>query len=264
MMRISVVIVTRNRPAALRDSLESLGSEHQVIVVDNGTAGAELGSLEDAFPHVRWIRLPKNFGLTKALNLGLRSAEGEFVLFLHDDTRIPGFGVSELADVLESHPEVGAVAPLLVDAMGHPTPQIRENPPYSELVPVSASTDVDVSSVSGAALMVRAFFLKAMRQIDERYGNFGSDLDLCAQVIRRANKKIRIVQSVRAVHQATPSISNLLTADRTIGTAVYLSKYQSAATGVKLRVSSALSAIVSLRWALAKYLLSNQKLDGTQ
>jgi len=264
MSRISVVIVTRNRPTQLRQSLESLGSEHQVIVVDNGTEGAEFSSLEDEFPNVRWIRLPKNFGLTKALNLGLRSAEGEFVLFLHDDTRIPAAGVSELADVLESHPEVGAVAPLLVDDMGHPTPQIRENPPDPELTPVSAMTDVDVASLTGAALMVRAFFLKAMRQIDERYGNFGSDLDLCAQVIRRANKKIRIVQSVRAVHSPTPAVSNLLIADRTIGTAVYLSKYQSAATGIKLRVSSALTAIVSLRWAVAKYLLSNQKLDGTQ
>ncbi len=263
MSRVSVVIVTRNRVQQLSESLESLGAEHQVIVVDNGTEGG-LGTLEDTFPHVRWIRLPKNFGLTKALNLGLRSAEGEFVLFLHDDTRIAGAGVSELADMLEQHPDLGAVAPLLVDAMGHPTPQVRPHPPKAELVPVAVNNDLDVESVTGAALMVRGFFLKAMRQIDERYGNFGSDVDLCAQVIRRANKKIRVLQSVRAVHSATPAQSSLLDSDAAIGTAVYLSKYQGAAAGLKYRAAAILGSMFRFRLLLAKHLLSNQKLDGTQ
>ena len=263
MNRISVVIVSRNRIPQLRESLESLGSEHQIIVVDNGSTGG-INDLEEQFPLVRWIRLPKNFGLTKALNLGLRSAEGEFVLFLHDDAKITASGVTELADVLEAHPEVGAVAPLLVDRLGRPTPQVRENPPNPALAPVTAATDADVPSVSGAALMVRAFFLKAMRQIDERYGNFGSDVDLCAQVHHRANKKVRVVQSVRAIHESTPDSSRLFTADCTIGTAVYLAKYKGAMAGLKHRVTTALSAIVTFRWPLAKYLLSNQKIDGTQ
>ena len=33
-------------------------------------------------------RLPKNFGLTKALNLGWRAADAEYVFFLHDDTEV--------------------------------------------------------------------------------------------------------------------------------------------------------------------------------
>jgi len=261
--RISVIIVSRNRIAQLRESLTSLGAEHQVIVVDNGSAGG-VGALEEEFPQARFIRLPKNFGLTKALNLGIRSAEGEFVLFLHDDTLITGAGVSELADILDANPDVGAVAPLLVDSLGRPAPQIREHPPQPALTPVNATADLDVPSVTGAALMMRAFFLKAMRQIDERYGNFGSDLDLCAQVQHRANKKVRVVQSTRAVHASTSAASTLLSADAAIGTAVYLAKYQGAAAGIKHRTSTALNAVLTFRWALAKYLLSNQKIDGTQ
>ena len=195
MNRISVVIISRNRLPQLAESLEALGEEHQIIVVDNGSTGG-IQELEERFPLVRWIRLPKNFGLTKALNLGLRSADGEYVLFLHDDTKIPAAGVVELADVLEAHPEVGAVAPLLIDRLGHPTPQVYLNPPDPTLTP---ATDLDVPAVSGAAIMVRGFFLKAMRQFDELYGNFGSDLDLCAQVDHRANKKIRVV-AIRSRH----------------------------------------------------------------
>jgi len=263
MSRVSVVIVSHNRVAQLRESLEALGTEHQVIVVDNGSNDGA-AALDTEFPAARFIHLPKNFGLTKAMNLGLRSAEGEFVLFLHDDTRIPAEAVSELANILDAHPEVGAVAPLLVDSYGHPTPQTRDAPPAEALRPVDSATDIDVPSVSGAALMVRMFFLKAMRQIDEHYGNFGSDMDLCAQVEKRANKKIRIVQSVRAVHSASPKASALLTADREQAAAVYLGKYKGTAAGLKYRLATALSAIVTLRWGLAKYLITGQKLDGTQ
>ena len=262
-MRISVVIVSRNRTLQLRESLSLLGTEHQIIVVDNASEGG-LSDFDEAFPHVRFIRLPKNFGLTKALNIGLRGAEGEFILFLHDDTLLQGEGASQLADVLEANPQVGAVAPLLVDRMGHPVPQVRLHPPAPELSIASEGGDADVPSVSGAALMIRAFFLRAMRQIDEHYGNFGSDLDLCAQVQQRANKKIRVVQSVRAVHDAALVHSTLLAADTVIGTAVYLAKYQGAMAGWKHRLATAASAIVTFRWAMAKHLLSNQKIDGTQ
>lgn len=263
MSRISVITVSRNRLTQLRDSLAALGTDYQLIVVDNGSGGAVL-ELEKEFPNVQFIRLPKNFGLTKSLNLGIRAADGEYILFLHDDTRITASGVAELADVLEAHPEVGAVAPLLVDSLGHPTPQVYADPPDPVLSPIETQTDSDVPAVSGAALMVRAFFLKAMRQIDERYGNWGSDLDICAQVQHRANKKVRVVQSVRAVHESKPESSTLLTADRTIGTSVYLGKYKGAMAGWKHRISNVLSAIVTVRLPLLKHLMSNQKLDGTQ
>ena len=51
-----------------------------------------------------------------------------------------------------------------------------------------------VECVSGAAIMFRAFFLRALRHIDERYGTYGSSIEICAQM-RRAAKKIVILHS---------------------------------------------------------------------
>ena len=81
-----------------------LGDTHQIIVVDNGSSDGA-GTLEDEFPAVRYSRLPRNFGLTKALNIGLRAIEGEYILCLHDDARISVEAVTRLADFLEAHPE---------------------------------------------------------------------------------------------------------------------------------------------------------------
>jgi GT2 family glycosyltransferase len=283
MTRVSVVIVSHNRVAELRRSLEILKTaepeaapvaegeepvrELQVIVVDNGSTDGS-AALEAEFPAVRFIRLPKNFGLTKAMNLGLRSAEGEHVLFLHDDTRIPASAVAELARVLESQPEVGIVAPLLVDEYGKPVPQVRDLPsperPFPEWRAIEGHADEDAPSVSGAALMVRSFFLKAMRNIDEHYGNYGSDADICAQAVKRAGKKIRVIQAARAIHAPNRADSPLLAADREIGTIVFLGKFCGFWAGLKYRLSRTVGAVLTFRWGVAKFLLSNQKVDGAQ
>ena len=118
------MIVAFNRLAAVRRNLEQMGEEHQVVLVDNGSDDGT-SVLETEFPTMRYIRLPKNFGLTKAINIGVRAAEGTYILLLHDDVVIKSADVSRLADHLEEHQEAGAVAPLLMTPAGQPAPQVR-------------------------------------------------------------------------------------------------------------------------------------------
>ena len=77
--RVSVVVVSRNRAALLRRCLESLEKSEgratlQIVVVDNGSSDGS-AHLDTDFPHAQFIRLPKNFGLTKAINIGGRAAD---------------------------------------------------------------------------------------------------------------------------------------------------------------------------------------------
>lgn len=259
--RVSVIIVSRNRKGQLKQSLESLGTAHQVIVVDNGSSDGS-AALDNDFPSARFIRLPKNFGLTKALNLGIRSAEGEYLLFLHDDTCVDAAAVTQLADLLEVSPEVGAVCPKFDggnQVSSLPTPAH----PYPDWHSAGTDEFEDVECATGAAIMLRHQFIRAMRQIDERYGNYGSDLDLCAQVVRRGAKKVRIACNVKALHNVSGTDGSLLEADRVIGTSVFLSKYYGFRVGMMYRILKTLGSVFSFRWGMAKHLLSNQKLDGT-
>jgi N-acetylglucosaminyl-diphospho-decaprenol L-rhamnosyltransferase len=264
---VSVVIVSFNRVESLRQSLQMLGDTHRVIVVDNGSSdGAE--SLSDEFPAVRFSRLPKNFGLTKALNIGLRSIEGEYILCLHDDARITGEAVTHLADFLEARPEVGAVCPLLTDESGNPVPQARALPtpgnPNPQMTLPGTGEELVVECVSGAAIMFRAFFLRALRQIDERYGTYGSAIEICAQM-RRAAKKIVILRTVTAIHEtlASPVPAGALAGDRAAGTAVFLGKHHGFATGLVYRLKTALGALFTFRFSVLAGVLSGQKIDGT-
>jgi GT2 family glycosyltransferase len=264
--RISVVIVSFNRVDQLRESLKALGADHQIVVVDNGSQdGAE--NISEEFPALRFSRLPKNFGLTKALNIGLRAAEGEYILCVHDDVRITGEAVAQLADVLESRPDVGGVCPLLTDASGNPVPQMRKLPSPSDPDPAlgaPANGEETIAECVSGALMFRAFFLRALRQVDERYGNYGSGIELCAQ-IRRAAKKVVILHSVTAIHENTPSPmpAGVLAADRVAGTAAFLGKHHGFVSAFLYRLKTALGALVTFRFSVMAAALSGQKIDGT-
>lgn len=265
--RVSVVIVSFNRVESLRQSLQLLGDTHRVIVVDNGSADGA-ATLSDEFPHVRFSRLPKNFGLTKALNIGLRSADGEYILCLHDDTLMAGDAVTELADFLEAHAEAGAVCPLLTDESGNAVPQCRPLPtpsaPDPALVPPGEGEEIAVECVAGAAILFRSFFLRAIRQIDERYGTYGSGIEICAQM-RRAGKKVVILRKATAIHEGleSPMPDGALAGDRAAGTAVFLGKHHGFVSGLIYRLKTAISAFFTLRFSVLAGVVSGQKIDGT-
>lgn len=267
--RVTVVVISHNRRALLRACLESLekseGRERlQIVVVENGSRDGA-AQLDADFPDLQWIRLPKNFGLTKAMNLGWRAADAEYVLFLHDDTEVPPGAVTQLADALDAHAEAAAVCPLLVDREARPAPQFGALPPDNKWRPADPAGDapVPVDYPRGAALMARVFYIKANRQIDEKFGQFGGDADLAAQ-FRRASKKILLIPSVRVFHLGEGNYSKLERADMLMAHATFLSKYRGFMPGLAARAASVFGPLLSFRLGEFRYTIAGQKIDGTQ
>ena len=262
-----MVVVSRNRVVEFRRCLEAIEAcdgraDYQVIAVDNGSSdGSAL--LIDEFPNVQFIRLPKNFGLTKALNLGWRAADAEYVFFLHDDTVVQPAAIRILASALDSRADAAAVCPLLVDSQGHPAPQLGNLPPDGTWRPAQPGAPTEVEYARGAALMFRVYFIKALRQIDERYGQFGADADLAAE-IRRANRKILLVPSAVVQHEGRGAYSAVEKADFLNARAVFLGKYNGMAAGLQARLGAVLGPLAGFRFGELKYTLGAQKIDGTQ
>lgn len=267
--RVSAVVVSRNRRDLLRACLKSLEESEgretiQVIVVDNGsTDGA--GQLDREFPNGQFVRVPKNFGLTKAMNLGWRAANAPYVFFLHDDTEVEPSCIRRLADTLDTREDAAAVCPLLVDAAGNPAPQLGSFPPSGHWRPagVNGSEPVAVEYPRGAALMMRVRLITAVRQIDERYGQFGADADLAAQ-IRRASKKILLVPEAKVLHHGSAGYDAAERADFLLARAAFLGKYSGFVAGLQARIGSVLGPLFGFRFAEFSRTISGQKIDGTQ
>jgi GT2 family glycosyltransferase len=264
-----VVVVSHNCVEWLRRCLTSIerseGRErYQVVVVENGSTDGS-AQLDGEFANVQWIRLPKNFGLTKAWNLGWRAADAEYVFFLHCDTEVEPGAIARLADTLDANPDAVAVCPLLVDAEGGPAPQLGAFPPDGQWrpAPVSGEAPIAIEYPRGAALMARVFYIKAIRQIDERYGQFGADADFAMQ-IRRASRKILLVPSARVRHEGGGAYSSMERADFLLSRAVFLGKYDGFGAGLKARVASIFGPLLGFRIGELKHTIAGQKIDGTQ
>jgi GT2 family glycosyltransferase len=264
-----MVVVSHDRVAELRRCLESLDKSEgreslQIIVVDNGSRDGS-ARLDADFPRVQFIRLPKNFGLTKAMNIGWRAADSPYVFFLHEDTEVEPQAAIRLAEALDANPDAAAACPLLVDAEGRPAPQLGDLPPdaiFHPAQPESADPQ-PVEYPRGAALMMRVFTIKAVRQIDERYGQSGADADLAIQ-IRRASKRILLVPAARVMHRGSKEKTDLERADVLQGQAVFMDKYAGFVAGLRTRVFTALRLLFTFQWGILRHILASRKIDGAQ
>jgi hypothetical protein len=267
--RVSAVVVSHSRAALLRRCLESLEASEgrdslQVIVVDNGSTDGS-AQWDAEFPKVQFVRLPKNFGLTKAMNIGWRAADAAYVFFLHDDAAVEPSTVSRLADLLDASPDAAAVCPLLVDGEGRPAPQLGDLPPDGHWRPAEPAGDAPmvVRYPRGAALMMRVFLIKAIRQIDEHYGQFGGDADLAAQILK-ASRKILLAPTARARHEGRAGYSTAERADFLLGRAVFLEKYSGFSRGLQARLAAIFGPLLGFRLGEFFATAAGQKIDGTQ
>ncbi|MFD3396210.1 glycosyltransferase family 2 protein [Alteromonas macleodii] len=93
MESVSVVIPCFNNRSTIGDAIQSVIDQtfpvHEIIVVDDGSTDNSVNFLPQRFPMVKLIKQP-NMGVSKARNVGIQRATGEWVAFLDaDDVWLP-------------------------------------------------------------------------------------------------------------------------------------------------------------------------------
>lgn len=94
--RLSVVVVTYNSRSAVTPTLtalrDQLGTEDELVVVDNASADGTPDQVRALVPAARVLRNDHNAGFAAAANAGARAATGDLLLFLNPDAvPAPGF-----------------------------------------------------------------------------------------------------------------------------------------------------------------------------
>jgi GT2 family glycosyltransferase len=276
-IRVTALIFSYDSAPALRRCLTALEGSNdrpsiEILVVDCGSHD-ESAQLDSEFSGVTMLRLPRYFGRTKALNIGTRTAAGEYLFFMTPEVEVLPTTIPSLVAQLDADPEAVAVCPLLIDTETQMAPQFFRLPTPatgSELTPVTVDTTATVFPVEYAtfhAFLVRKFFVKGLNYLDERYGDSWADAELCYQ-IRRVSRKTLALPQVTALY--TPgtgyaeSARTILAADRVHGAAVFFGKHYGFAAGLIFRIKAILKALFTFRLPLFAALLSGGKIDGSQ
>lgn len=292
--KVTALLVSYNSAPAIKRCIAALEAtkgrpELEIIVVDSGSMD-EGPVLDREFPGITVLRLERNFGATKALNIGMRTAAADYVLFLEPEVLVRPETVMALAARLDSDESLFAVAPLLVDEAGRPVTEVRKLPSPEglrmlwvdpSLLPVT-TIDPTADSVPAGypgrrALMVRKQFIRAFNWLDNRYGEFGGDLELAFQ-IRRANKKMVVLPGIQAdLVSASPleldtAGAAMLHADRAHGIGVFLNKHFGWFAGFRFQLSAVFHTLGRMlsfnrpgfQLRVLTALLGDRKVDGTQ
>ena len=125
------MVVNHNGADLLWNCLFSLRTQtyplDQIIVVDNASTDASLSFIETNYPQARILECQENFGYALGCNLGARMAEGDLVVFLHNDTVATPEWISRMVETFRDWgPETGAVTSEVHARKGKADPE-REN-----------------------------------------------------------------------------------------------------------------------------------------
>lgn len=105
---ISVVIPLYNKEASIKQSLMSVLSQSyqdfEVVIVDDGSTDGSVAKVEEIQDsRIRLIR-QENGGPSKARNIGVKNAKGEWILFIDADDEMLPDAISNFAKYIEKIP----------------------------------------------------------------------------------------------------------------------------------------------------------------
>lgn len=207
---LSIIIVNYNVRYFIEACLHSVEKackniEAEIIVVDNASTDDSASVLPTIFPNVDFIWNESNLGFSKANNLAIKKATGQYILFLNPDTIVPEDCFEKCLSFFSKNHDAGALGVHMIDGNGNfhkeskrgfPAPDVSFYKmmglsnlfPNSKLfaayyaghLPQNKTASVDV--LSGAFMMISKKIMDRVKGFDEDYFMYAEDIDLSYRV----------------------------------------------------------------------------------
>jgi O-antigen biosynthesis protein len=203
--RVSIVIPTRDNVSFLKRCLESVERlttyrNYELLIVDNNSQDAATLEYLASIPH-RVIPFREPFNYSRINNFAVSQTEGEYLLFLNDDTEVISGGWLEAMLEHAQRPEVGAVGARLLYPDGRiqhagvicgigshwePGVAMHAHQFYSSDSPGYAGaivTTCNYSAVTAACMLLRKSLFEELGGMDEENLRVQfNDVDLCLRL----------------------------------------------------------------------------------
>ena len=202
-MKLSVIIVNYNVRPYLTACLDSVqraleGIESEVFVVDNHSDDDSIEVISREYAWVHLINNRENLGFSKANNIAIRQAQGEYILLLNPDTVVAEETLKGVIDFMDQHPKAGGAGVRMHNADGTLAPESRRAIPtpfvaarkmlgftkryYMSYLSWDAPAQIEV--VSGAFMLLRHKAIYEVGMLDEDFFMYGEDIDLSYRLLQ--------------------------------------------------------------------------------
>ena len=202
-MKLSIVIVSYNVCRFVAQCLDSVlraseGIDVEVFVVDNASADDTVSHIGSRYPWVKLIANDDNLGFSRANNIAIRQAQGEYVLLLNPDTIVAGSTLRECVGFMDAHPQAGGLGVRMHNADGSLAPESRRAIPSPwvsclkmlgftkryYMSHLSWDEPGRIEVISGAFFMLRRKALDQVGLLDEDFFMYGEDIDLSYRLLK--------------------------------------------------------------------------------
>ena len=192
MKEISIITINfngLNDTCALIETIP-FNNHLEVIVVDNASQRKEeADTISKRFPQVKVIKSEKNVGFAGGNNLGIRAAQGKYILLINNDTIFKDFNIQALIKRLESSPKIAVVCPKLRFSWGNNPIQYAGYTPLSKITVRNQAigfgeedhgqydTAHPTPYAHGAAMLIKREALEKVGLMPESYFLYYEELD---------------------------------------------------------------------------------------
>jgi len=195
---ISVISINYNQTAVTFKMLDSFRKsgyrDVQIIIVDNASNDRSIDEITEKYPEVVYVNSPENLGFAGGNNLGLKQAQGEFILFLNNDTEVTDGFLEPLLMKLREDDRIGMVCPKIRFFFNPDTIQFAG---YTELNKVTIrnnlvgyrqkdtgqfDTERKTPLGHGAAMMVKREVIEKVGPMAHIYFLYYEELDWCTRI----------------------------------------------------------------------------------
>jgi O-antigen biosynthesis protein len=176
---------TGNCIGSIREHTDKTKTPYEIILVINGETG--IGFAEDKLKDTycdKVIQNPENLGYAKAVNKGIRVAEGEFIAIMNNDVQVYEHWLEDMQEALQ-HLALVMATPMygMPFARAVESKKLRDET-FGKRIEETFSDFNDFSCV----LTTKALF-DEIGLFDEQFFMYGEDLDLIKRIEKIGKKK---------------------------------------------------------------------------
>ncbi|MGO2103683.1 MAG: glycosyltransferase family 2 protein [Psychroflexus halocasei] len=202
-MELSVVILNYKVPHYLMLCLDSVSKaiknmKAEIIVIDNNSEDESLALTNQYYPEVKTIANKENSGFSKANNLAVKQAKGEYLCVLNPDTVVTEDCFEKLLKLHQHKEKLGAIGTQLIDGKGYFLPESKRNIPnpkvafqklmgqdkdyYNNNLQTHENGKTDV--LVGAFMFLKRQDYLTVKGFDEDFFMYGEDIDLSYKLLK--------------------------------------------------------------------------------
>ena len=203
-MRYSFIIPVYNRPDELRELLESIAlqqlSDYEVIVIEDGSSLTSEAVIHDFTPTIHPLHYHQvpNGGPSRARNIGVGYAMGDYIIILDSDVVLPT-GYLQAVDT--------ALRGQIIDAFGGPDAASDDFTPIQKAINYAMTSPLTTGGIRGGSASAmeqfkpRSFNLGCRRELYLHLGGFdeslrfGEDIDFSLRLIKAGAKTALIPEA---------------------------------------------------------------------